>query len=133
MTDSSAIRLLCVDDNPDLSFLLHKQIGLQDDMESVGLAHDLDDVLDAVTRTQPDVVVMDFSMLGRDALTTMVEIQTAYPQIRTLIYSGYDDAETIDRARQAGAWGYAVKCRDIEDLFQAIRRVAGGERVFPPN
>ena len=133
MPSAGDIRVLCVDDNPDLSLLLHKQLDLQEGMQSVGRVHDLSKLLDTVTGTRPDVVVLDFSMLGRETLTTMGEVQAAHPQVRILIYTGYGDSQTVERARQAGAWGYAVKCEDIDDLVEAIHRVAGGERVFPPS
>jgi DNA-binding NarL/FixJ family response regulator len=37
----------------------------------------------------------------------------------------------VARARAAGAWGYAPKRLDDEELLRAIREVAAGRRWFP--
>jgi DNA-binding NarL/FixJ family response regulator len=127
-----AIRVLCVDDNPDLALLLDRRIALQEDMESVGRVHDLQSLVTTAQRTHPDVVVLDLRMLGLDSLDTMQALHAGCPGARTLIYSGYSSEEPIERAREAGAWGYVFKSDEASELFAAIRRVAAGERAFPP-
>jgi DNA-binding NarL/FixJ family response regulator len=129
--NSAPIKVLCVDDNPDLALLLDKRINIQTDMQSVGRVHDLEHVVHEARRTQPDVVILDLTMLGRDALEVMPHLQASCPGTRTLIYSGFDQEEPIDRARRAGAWGYVSKSAEVEALLGAIRQVAAGEYAFP--
>jgi len=129
--NSEPIKVLCVDDNPDLTRLLATRIGFQDDMRCIGCVHDLDQ-LDAVVRqTRPDVVVLDLTMIGRDALEHLPAMTAACPGARTLIYSGFDHGAAIDRARDAGVWGYVSKSADMDVLIGAIRAVATGRPVFP--
>lgn len=130
--NANVIRVLCVDDNPDLSLLLDRRLALEPDMESVGRVHDLANLIDTTRRTRPNVVVLDLRMLGGDSLETMQALHSDCPESRTLIYSGYSGAEPTARARDAGAWGYVSKNEEPAVLFAAIRRVAAGERVFPP-
>lgn len=125
------IKVLCADDHPDLSLLLEKRIGIETDMCSVGRVHDLQHLVREAQRTGPDVVVLDLTMLGRDALEFIPSVQDVCPQARVIIYSGYDHAVPIERARAAGAWGYVSKAAELATLVDAIRDVAAGRRCFP--
>lgn len=125
------IKVLCVDDHPDLSLLLQKRLGIETDMRSVGRVHDLDHLVSQVRQTDPDVIVLDLTMLGRDSIEFVPAVQEASPKARVLIYSGYDHEVAIERARVAGAWGYVSKAADMSLLLDAIRQVAEGRRCFP--
>jgi two-component system response regulator DesR len=125
------IRVLCVDDNPDLALLLHKRLATHDGLQSVGQVHDLVKLLDAVRRLAPDIVVLDYKMPGGDPLQVLRELHATFPATRALVYSGYQHHGPIEEARQAGAWGYVVKRDDVDELVAVIRQVAAGQRVFP--
>ena len=129
--DDKLIRVLCVDDNPDLSLLLEKQINLQTDARSVGRVHDLEMLVGEASRVRPDVVVLDLTMLGRDALELLPALRDSCPDARVIIYSGFDHDEAVDRARRAGAFGYVSKAAPVETLLGAIRSVAAGSPGFP--
>ena len=131
MSENRRIRVLCVDDNADLTLLLEKQVQTQPDMESAGRVHDLDEVAEAVRRSRPHVVVLDLKMPGRDSLEVLREIQDEFPEARFIVFSGFEHDEPIEAARQAGAWGYVLKSSAPEELYAAIREVAAGKRAFP--
>jgi DNA-binding NarL/FixJ family response regulator len=48
-----------------------------------------------------------------------------------IVFSGYEDRETVDRAIEAGAWGYIAKDLTTQEVFAAIRRVSEGHFVLP--
>jgi DNA-binding NarL/FixJ family response regulator len=129
--DLQQIKVLCVDDNPDLSLLLEKQINLQSDARSVGRVHDLEQLVPEAARVRPDVVVLDLTMLGRDALEVLPALHDSCPEARVIIYSGFDHDEAVDRARRAGAFGYVSKSAPVETLLGTIREVAAGRPGFP--
>src|SRR5829696_10253328 len=56
------IRVLVVDDHPPLRRLIAEVLGEADDITVVGECGDGDEVVEAVQRTRPDVVLMDVSM-----------------------------------------------------------------------
>jgi len=131
VNDKPRIRVLCVDDNPDLALLLHRHIGLQHDMASAGTLQDLDGIVEEIRERRPDVVVLDLMVLGRDSTDMLGELQRHFPTVRAVVYSGFEDEALIARAQAQGAWGYVVKREDVGTLLDAVRRVAAGERAFP--
>jgi DNA-binding NarL/FixJ family response regulator len=124
------IKVLCVDDSPDIASLLHAFIEAEPGLESAGCVSDAGQLLAEVKRSRPDIVILDLSMPGHDPLVILEEINREYPDTRTIVYSGYDDPENVNRAVDAGAWGYLSKDRDMAELVDAIRRVARGELVL---
>lgn len=124
---TQVVRLLVVDDNRDLAELLAITLGGFPGIQLMGTRHSADDVLPALEQHPPDVVLIDLSMEGKPTLEAVREASARYPHIRFVIYSGYDDPETIAQAVDAGAWGFVSKHRGIEIVADAIRRVAAGE------
>jgi DNA-binding NarL/FixJ family response regulator len=88
-------------------------------------------VVEAVRRHRPHVLVLDLRMPGRDTLQVMREVHAAFPETRTIVYTGLEQEDEMERARHAGAWAYIPKRDDLTVLFEAIRQVAAGRRFFP--
>jgi two-component system response regulator DesR len=131
MDDQNRIKVLCVDDNPRLTSAWEKLIAQQPDMEVVGTLARADELLPMVELKHADVVLMDLTMDGRDPLEALTELSAKHPGTRTIIYSGYSDPESVEKAVQAGAWGYVDKGRTPDRILDAIRKVARGEAVLP--
>lgn len=125
------IKVLCVDDSPDLAEVLGIMVAEEDDLEHVGTLHDAQGLLDAIQRSAPNVVVIDLGMAGKKPLVAIREACEKFPQTRSLVFSGHDAADDIDGALEAGAWGFVSKHDDPGALIDAVRRVARGEVVAP--
>ena len=121
------ITVLCADDNTDIADLMQVALNRQPDMRCAGVVTQADELPQTVAEVKPDVLVMDLRMPGVDALKYVRQLQDAQPQTRVIMYSGYDDRETIDNAIEAGAWGFVSKHNDLNSLFEAVRKVARGE------
>jgi DNA-binding NarL/FixJ family response regulator len=67
------------------------------------------EALDAYHRCLPDWVLMDIEMDQVDGITATREILLWYPRARVVIVSKYDDDQTREAARKAGACGYVLK------------------------
>jgi two-component system response regulator DesR len=128
---STPIRVLCVDDNPKLTAAWDRLVGQQPDMEIVGLLHSADDLVPRAIELKPDVVLLDLTMDGRDPLDAAVELARVAPAARILIYSGHNDQDVIDRAMDAGAWGFVGKDDEPTRILEAIRAIAGGQTFVP--
>lgn len=121
-------RVLCVDDNSDIVAVIRMMISTQPNMKFVGQLASADDLLSRLHELTelPHVVVLDATMPGRSPLSVMTEMAREFPAVRTIIYSGYDDAESIDRAINAGAWGYVSKRDDAATIVRAVSEVTSG-------
>lgn len=86
----------------------------------------------AVEETDPDVVIMDLNMPGMSGLEATRLLMERDPGRRVLVLSvSADDADVTD-AILAGAVGYVLKDRQVQELIEAIRAAAAGEARISP-
>ncbi len=126
------IRVALIDDHPALVAGLTAVLGAEPGIVPVGTAADAAEAEHLLYRTQPDLVLLDYHLPRGDGLQLCQRIKRSPPAPRVLIYSAYADAWLGFAARVAGADGVASKAAPARELYELIRRVAGGERVLPP-
>ena len=91
-----------------------------------GEASDVDDALALVASTQPDLAVVDVLLETGSGIELGKELKARFPDLRTLVWSMYDDSLYAERAIQAGASGYINKKQVRENIVNAIRTVLAG-------
>ena len=128
-------RVLVVDDQALLRTAFSSLIDAEDDMEVVGQAADGRQAVELAARLAPGVVVMDVRMPAMDGIEATRQItsgrSTGAP--RVLILTTFDLDEYVFEALRAGASGFALKSRPLEELLSAIRTVAAGEALLAPS
>jgi len=130
MSPSGKLRVLCVDDNKLLADALRAKTQRMEDLEWLGAFHEADDLLNRVFQAEPHVVLMDVDMPGVDTFRLVEELTAKAPQIRVVMLSGYVTPQYIDRALDAGAWGYLSKNDDVAELVAGVRKVHAGDIAF---
>jgi DNA-binding NarL/FixJ family response regulator len=126
------LRIVLADDHIVVRAGLKALINGQPDMTVIGESSDGAEVLAQVEQTQPDVVVMDFSMPRMSGADATRQLHARYPQIRILMLSVHEDASYLRRALEAGATGYVLKRAAAESLITAIKQVAAGQAYLDP-
>lgn len=126
-----SIRVLCVDDHVEIRRLFELVLKDQKGIEIVGMAESAEELEKEIEAAQAEVVVLDISMPGRNPVDAMRDAKAAFPGVRFLISSSYDDPGMIERVLQAGANGYLVKGSAFDELAESIRRVRRDEQVLP--
>jgi DNA-binding NarL/FixJ family response regulator len=125
------IRVLLVDDHPAMRTGLAAVLAAEPGMVVLGAAASADDLAPALNRTKPDVVLLDYHLPASDGLVLCRILKRPVPAPGVLLYSAYADASLAIPAILAGADGLLNKAAPAKDLYDAIRRVARGERVLP--
>jgi two-component system response regulator DesR len=123
------IRIVIAEDQSLLRGALSTLLGLEPDIEVVAQAADGQDALELVVEHDPDVLVADIempSMTGLDAAEALKERQA---RTRVLIVTTFARPGYLQRALQAGVLGYVLKDAPSEDLADAVRKVAAGQRA----
>jgi DNA-binding NarL/FixJ family response regulator len=129
------IRVLVVDDEALLRTAFSSLINAEDDLEVVGEAADGRQAVELAARLVPDVVVMDIRMPLMDGIEA-TRVITSRPGLRVprvLILTTFDLDEYVFEALRAGASGFALKSRPLEELLAAIRTIAAGEALLAPS
>ena len=126
------IRLLVADDQALIRSALVALLSLEDGFEVVAEVGRGDEVVAAVTEHRPDVALLDIEMPGLDGLAAAAALATQAPACRVLILTTFGRTGYLRRAMEAGVLGFVVKDAPAEQLADAVRRVAAGERVVDP-
>lgn len=121
------LRVLCIDDNPLVVDALALKLSLLGGFEWLVPVNDANCLMQAVESQRPDIILLDLDMPGRDPLDALKELARAGCASRVLIFSGHTRADLVERAIDAGAWGFVSKHSDVETIVAAIRSVARGE------
>ncbi len=127
-----SVRVLLVDDQRVVREGLALLLGLLPGVELVGSAEDGEQGLDAVTRLQPDVVLMDLRMPRMDGIEATRRIRAEHPAVAVLALTTYADDDSVLGALRAGARGYLTKDAGAEEIAQAVTAVASGHMVLDP-
>src|SRR5215211_6080222 len=105
---STPTRCLAVDDHA----AVRQGLGL-----IVGAVERGEQVLDAIQREQPEVVIMDVRLPGIDGISALKHISQNAPGVKTVVFSAYGDKRLLSDAISAGARGYVMKGSPPEDLL----------------
>ncbi len=98
----------------------------------VGEGEDVESAIEVITRTKPDVVLLDVHIPGGGGLEVLKQVHPLNPDIKFLALSVSDAAEDVIGIIRAGARGYVTKTISASELVDAIGRVAEGDAVFSP-
>ena len=121
------IRLVIADDHAVVRMRLRFVLKINPEIEVVAEAADGDEAMKAVREHNPDILLLDIRMPGRDGLSALDEILAAFPKLKVLMLSTSDAEEDIFRSIEAGARGYVVKDNRPEIIVDAVNKVAAGE------
>ncbi len=124
----STIRIMLIDDHTLVRAGLRLLINGQEDMTVVSESDQIDSVLEAAARDQPDVVLLDLTLSGGPSLSIIGKL-TQDTSARILVLTMHDDQAYVRAALSEGATGYVVKTVPEEVLLDAIRAVSKG-RLF---
>lgn len=81
---------------------------------------------------RPTVLILDMDFGGREGAATIRKVLQSAPRIAVLVFTSFDDDESVLGAVQAGARGYLLKSAEKETIVRAVRGLAAGEAIFGP-
>jgi DNA-binding NarL/FixJ family response regulator len=135
-TTSSAppprIRVLTADDHPVVRAGVRAMIANESDLDLVAEASNGVEAVALFNEKEPDAVLMDLRMPLMDGIEATRAIVAAHPDARIVALTSYEGDADIHRALSAGARGYLLKDMLGTKVIDAIRTVAAGHRVIPP-
>lgn len=128
--EHEGIRVLVVDDHPMVRRLIRTICEGDPDLTVVGEAGEVGEVLEAVSRLSPDLVVLDLVLPGGDGLALARRVREGHPETKLLVLSARSEPEVILEAIRAGAHGFLDKAASSEEIAEALGVIARGGRVF---
>ncbi|NRQ31745.1 response regulator transcription factor [Nonomuraea sp. NN258] len=124
------IRTLLAEDMNLVRGAIVALLAYEEDIEVVAEVERGDHILAAATASRPHVAVIDISLPGQDGLSAAAELHDKLPECGVLILTGVGTPGLLKRALDVHVRGFMAKDAPPSQLADAIRRVAGGERVI---
>ena len=121
----TAIRILLVEDHQIVREGVRRIVELEPDIKIVAEAANAEQALEQMALHNPDIVLMDVKMPGKDGIQLTREISSEWPNTKVIILTTYTDY--LKEAIQAGAAGYLAKDLHRDALVQAIRAASIGQ------
>jgi len=115
------MKMLCVDDNPDLRLSLKEQFEMED--FHVDTATDGDEALEKIKGNEYDIVLLDVKMPKMGGIDVLKEMKknNKYPHV--IMLSAIDDVPTAIECVKLGAKDYISKPYDPEELLHVVIKV----------
>ncbi len=122
------IRVLLTDDHTVVRAGLRNALESLPNLEIAGEVGNGRELMEALARIDPDLLVMDVSMPEFEPISAVQQIKAEHPNIKILIVSAYDDESYVVGLLKAGANGYHMKDQPLADLQLAAQRILNGDR-----
>jgi CheY-like chemotaxis protein len=114
-------KILVVDDEENIRLLFKEE--LEDEGFQVDLARNGEEALKKVSLFKPDLITLDIKMPGMDGIETLKRIREAERQLPVVLCSAYGEYKQDFSTWASDA--YVVKCADLTELKDTIRRLLG--------
>ena len=132
MNTSQPIQVMLVDDHNVVRSGLATFLRAYDDLELVGEAKNGREALNLCHQKKPDVILMDLMMPEMDGIAATRAILAAYPDIKIVAMTSFEEEELVHGVLAAGAISYLLKNVASEELSKAIRAAVSGRSTLSP-
>ena len=125
-----SIPIFLIDDNRLLRDGLASMLGAEG-LKVVATARSGAEAEREVTRTQPQIVLLDSALGDRDAARLIQQLRRDHPGIRVIVMGLLPAHDDFVEFIRAGAAGFILKDATIDEFVQTIMQVANGASVLP--
>ena len=123
---SPDVRVAVVEDDAGLRGSLERLLNLSPGFRCACSCGSGEEALKLIPRNPPDLVLMDIHLPNRSGIECTALLRQQLPQLPIVMFTVYDDANTLFKALRAGACGYLLKRARPEEILEAISEALRG-------
>jgi len=128
--DKPLKRIIIADDHAVVRTGLQLILDETNDMSICDEAANGDELIEKLRRNRYDLVLLDISMPGKDAMDVLKEIKTTWEHTPVVIFSMNPDEIYAVRMIRNGASAYINKETDPKRIIEILRIVLSGKKYF---
>ena len=122
---SAPLRVVVIDDTPDIRLLLRVALEAQGQFTVVAEAGDGRTGIELVEHHQPDAVLLDLAMPVMDGLEALPRIRAISPRSRVIVLSGFETASMAERVIAEGASAFIQKGASARTIVAEVSQTLG--------
>jgi DNA-binding NarL/FixJ family response regulator len=122
------VRVLLADDHVVVRAGLRNALEGLPNLEIAGEVGNGRELMDALPRIEPDLLILDANMPDFDPIAAVRRIKAQRPELKILVVSAHDNETYVVGLLNAGVDGYHMKDQPLADLQLATQRILSGER-----
>jgi len=124
------INLAITDDQAIILNGLQKILADVPNIRIIGIYNNGDELLEALVKQQPDVLLLDIQMPGKSGIELAAIITRTYKNIKIIALTNIDVLAQIKKILQQGVMGYLLKDASPEIIIKAIETVNEGNQYI---
>ena len=120
------IRVVIVEDDPQLREAFRALVDQAADLTCVNAHGSAEQALAALTRDNPQAVLMDIGLPGMSGIEAVARVKQVRHATQVVMLTQFENPERVFESLQAGATGYVLKRAPSVQILDAIREVCAG-------
>jgi len=130
--ENNPVKILIADDHQMFNDGMKMMLLPESNIQVVGQVFSGKDVMDAIHRLQPNVVLLDINMPHLNGLEAAAQIMKDFSTIQVIMLTMYNDKKFIEDCQKMGVQGYVLKNSGIDEVVEAINQVVAGKKYYDP-
>ncbi len=130
---SDPISVVVCDDHAVLAQCLAASRTEEPDMEVVGVAGTMAEVLAMAEEARAQVVLMDYELPDGDGVAATRALKAARPEVKVVMLTSFTNDAVLLGAMEAGCSGYVTKHKGTDEVAAGVRLAAAGEALISPD
>lgn len=124
-----SVKVFVVDDH-EVVRLGVRALLAESDLKIIGEAGSGETALKLLSRSKPDVVLLDIQMAPLDGFSTLLRLKSDNPRLPVVMYSSAENPTYLARAMALRAQGIAYKTDDRTRLIAVLKEAATGAETW---
>lgn len=129
----AAIAVVICDDHTVMAEGVAALLRNEPDIEVVGIAGRVAELLDLTRAHRPDVVLLDYQLPDGDGVAAITALKNVHPPVKVVMLTAFTSHAVLVAAMEAGCSGYLSKRSAGQLVADGIRRVVSGDVLLSPD
>ncbi|MCI0438661.1 MAG: response regulator transcription factor, partial [Chloroflexi bacterium] len=130
---SLPLRVFIIDDHQMFGEGVRQRLEKEADIAVIGEASSGKEALEKLGTLSPTVVILDIRLQDMSGIELAKRLRAKWPEVRILMLTGYDFDQYVRALMRLGIDGYLLKDAPQDTLVEALRAIAKGGVVLPPD